>query len=151
LHTNLPPRRRGRAGRSEAEIEGRTEVRFVRFLKASGRFLGSYGMLVLYLVLGIVAMAFFWWFFEDAFVRLQRSASAVRDWIVGAYAWPARVESIIRLVLDERQILLMGFVLATRLGIEIVLVMPIRALFGPRAHRRGAAPGGAKGGAVRQS
>jgi len=106
-------------------------VRFVRFLKSSGRFLGSYGLLVLYLALGVVAMASFWWFFPGEFVQLQRSASTVRDWIVVAYAWPARAESVIRLVLDERQLLLMGFVLATRLALEI-LVLPFRALRGPR-------------------
>jgi hypothetical protein len=113
---------------SEAEIEGRTNVRFVRFLKASGRFLGSYGLLLLYLVLGVVAMFFFWWFFPSEIVQLQRSASTARDWIVAHFAWSARAESVIRLVLDERQLLLMGFVLASRLAIEILLVLPIRAL-----------------------
>jgi hypothetical protein len=104
-------------------------VRFIGFLKASGKFLGSYGLLVVYLALGVVAMGFFWFFFPAEFVQLQRSASTVRDWIV-QYAWSARAESVIRLVLDERQLLLMGFVLATRLALEILFVLPIRALRG---------------------
>jgi hypothetical protein len=89
-------------------------------------------LLVLYLALGVVAMAAFWWFFPEEFRQLQRFASAVRDWIIAAYAWPARAETVIRLVLDERQLLMMGFVLATRLALEIVLVLPIRAVRGLR-------------------
>jgi hypothetical protein len=91
------------------------------------RFLGSFSYLFFSLILGAVAMGLFWLYFPDEFVQLQRSTAAVREWIVGR-AWSARTESVIRIVLQEHQLLLITFVLAIRLVLGL-LALPIRALF----------------------
>ena len=92
------------------------------------RFIGSFSYLFLSLILGLVAMGLFWFYFPEAFVQLQRSSSTVRDWIVGR-PWSARTDSIIRFLLEDRQLLLISFVLAVRVALG-VLALPIRALFG---------------------
>lgn len=91
------------------------------------RFLGSYGNLLISLSLGFVAMGLFWYHFPSEFVQLQRSASVVRDGIV-VHAWSPRAESVIRFLLDERQVVLIGFVLATRLALDVFLIAPLRGL-----------------------
>lgn len=91
------------------------------------RFVGSFSYLFFSLILGLVVMGVFWYYLPDEFVQLQRSASTVRDWIVGR-PWSARTESIIRFLLEDRQLLLIGFVLATRVLLGL-LVLPFRALF----------------------
>jgi hypothetical protein len=92
------------------------------------RFLGSFSYLFFSLILGAVVMGLFWFYFPDEFVQLQRSASTAREWIVGR-PWSARTESIIRFLLEDRQLLFISFVLATRLALGLI-VLPFRALFG---------------------
>jgi hypothetical protein len=92
------------------------------------RFMGSFTYLFVSMILGLIVMGLFWYYLPDEFVQLQRSASTVRDWIVGR-PWSARTESIIRFLLEDRQLLLIGFVLATRVLLGL-LVLPFRALFG---------------------
>jgi hypothetical protein len=94
------------------------------------RFVGSFSYLFVSMILGLVVMGVFWYYLPDEFVRLQRSSSTVRDWIVGR-PWSARTESIMRFLLEDRQLLLIGFVLATRILLGLV-VLPFRALFGGR-------------------
>jgi len=91
------------------------------------RFIGSFSNVFFSLILGVIAMGLFWVYFPDEFVHLQRSASTVRDWIA-ARAWSTRTESIIRFLLEDRQLLLISFVLAMRLVLSL-LFLPIRALF----------------------
>ena len=64
-------------------------------------------------------------YLPDEFLRMQRSASVIRDWIA-AGPWSSRVETILRFVLDENRVLLITFVLATRLTWELLVVQPIR-------------------------
>jgi hypothetical protein len=94
------------------------------------RFVGSFSYLFVSMILGLIVMGVFWYYLPDEFVQLQRSSSTVRDWIVGR-PWSARTESIMRFLLEDRQLLLIGFVLATRVLLG-VLVLPFRALFGGR-------------------
>jgi hypothetical protein len=82
------------------------------------------------IILGALAMGFFWYYLPDQFVQLQRSASVVRDWIA-AHAWSTRAETIIRFLLEDRQLLLISFVVAVRLLLGLLL-LPIRALLGRR-------------------
>ena len=89
------------------------------------KFLRSYANLSLSLALGVVAMLVFVVYLPDEFLRMQRSASVIRDWIA-AGPWSSRVESILRFVLDENRVLLIIFVLATRLAWELLVVQPIR-------------------------
>jgi hypothetical protein len=92
------------------------------------RFIGSFSYLFFSLILGLIAMGLFWFYFPSEFVQLQRSSSTVREWIVGR-PWSARTESIIRVLLEDRQLLLISFVLAVRVALG-VLALPIRVLFG---------------------
>ena len=93
----------------------------------TARFLGSFGYFVLSIAIGIVAMGAFWLYFPDEFVQLQRSSSAVREWLV-ARAWSARSESVIRFLLEDRQLLLISFILAARFGLGLIM-LPFRAMF----------------------
>lgn len=50
-------------------------------------------------------------------------AAVVREWII-AHVWSTRAESILRFMLEDRQLLLMGFVLTVRflLGLLVLLL-----------------------------
>ena len=74
-----------------------------------------------------IAMGAFWLYFPDEFVQLQRSSSAVREWIV-ARSWSARSESVVRFLLEDRQLLLISFILAARFLLGLV-VLPFKAMF----------------------
>jgi hypothetical protein len=89
-------------------------------------FLGSFSNFFLSIVLGAFAMGVFWYYYPDQFVQLQRSASVVREWIV-ARAWSTRSETIFRFLLEDRQLLLIAFVLAIRFLLGLI-VLPFRAL-----------------------
>lgn len=98
---------------------------FARSLTA--RFLGSFSNFFFSMVLGAFAMGVFWYYYPDQFLVLQRSVSALREWIV-ARAWSARSETIFRFILEDRQLLLIAFVLAARFLLGLLL-LPIKALF----------------------
>ena len=91
------------------------------------RFLGSFGNFVFSIVLGILAMGVFWLYFPDEFLQLQRSASVMREWLV-ARAWSSRSETVIRFLLEDRQLLLITFILAARFLLGL-LVLPFKAMF----------------------
>jgi hypothetical protein len=97
---------------------------FTRSLTA--RFLGSFGNFFFSIVLGALAMGVFWYYYPDQFLTLQRSTSAVREWMV-ARAWSARSETIFRFLLEDRQLLLIAFILGIRLLLGLVF-LPFRAL-----------------------
>jgi hypothetical protein len=82
-------------------------------------------------------MGLFWYHFPDQFVQLQRTASLVRDFIA-EHAWSTRAESILRFLLEDRQLLLIVFVLAMRLilgfflGLLFSLGLQVRTRLGAR-------------------
>ena len=98
------------------------------------QFLGSFGNFFLSSCSAPSPWGSSWYYYPDQFVRLQRSASIVREWIV-AHAWSARSESILRFMLEDRQLLLIAFVLTIRflLGLivllSIVMLQRLKALF----------------------
>ena len=94
------------------------------------RFLLSLGNVFFSLILGAVALGFFWFYFEDATLQLFKWASPLRERIISGY-WPPRYEVIIRALVDERQIVYVGFVLATRIIVGF-LIMLVFWLFGRR-------------------
>ena len=94
------------------------------------RFLESFGNVFFSLILGAIAMGFFWYYLPDEFVRLQRTAATVREWIASR-GWTTRTESIIRFLLEDRQLLLMSFVLVMRFLLGL-LVLLIKSLFNRR-------------------
>lgn len=96
------------------------------FRSAISHFLGSFSNFFLSIALGAFAMGAFWYYYPDQFVQLQRGASIVREWIV-AHAWSARSETIFRFLLEDRQLLLVAFVLVVRFLLGLV-VLPFRAL-----------------------
>jgi hypothetical protein len=98
----------------------------VFYRSAMAHFLGSFSNFFLSIVLGAFAMGAFWYYYPDQFVQLQRSASIVREWIV-AHAWSTRSETIFRFLLEDRQLLLIAFVLAIRFLLGLV-ALPFRAL-----------------------
>jgi hypothetical protein len=89
---------------------------------ATIRFLISYANVFFSLILGVIAMGLFFIYLPDETVRLQRIAASVHEWIM-AFGWSTRVESILRFILEGRQLLLMGFVLASRFVLGIVILV----------------------------
>jgi hypothetical protein len=85
----------------------------------STRYFLSLGNIALSLVLGVLAMGFFY-YFPETFLQLQRGAASLREWLA-AHAWSSRSESIIRFLLEDKQILLMGFTLVTRVITGLVI------------------------------
>ena len=86
------------------------------------RFFLSLGNVFFSLILGAVALFFFWLYFPDWTLLLFKWASAVREGVVSG-TWPARYEVAIRALVDERQIVYMGFVLATRIAIGLLIML----------------------------
>lgn len=93
---------------------------------ATIRFLASFGNVFLSLILGVIAMGFFWVYYPAEFNSTIRVAAVVREWII-ARVWSPRAESILRFMLEDRQLLLMGFVLTVRflLGLGVLLSIVI--------------------------
>jgi hypothetical protein len=98
---------------------------------ATTRFLESFGNVFFSLLFGAIAMGFFWYYLPDEFVQLQRMAAAFREWIASR-GWTTRTETIIRFLLEDRQLLLMSFVLVMRFVLGL-LALAIKAMFGRRA------------------
>lgn len=94
-------------------------------------FFVSLGNVFFSLILGAVALGFFWYYFPDTTLQLFRWAGSIREGIVSGN-WPARYEIIIRALVDERQIVYMGFVLVTRIVVGILIALVYR-MFGRRA------------------
>jgi len=93
----------------------------------TARFFFSLGNVFFSLILGAVALGFFWFYFPDWTLQLFKWAGSIREGIVSG-AWPARYEVVIRALVDERQIVYMGFVLATRILVGLLIVIGAKLL-----------------------
>ena len=91
------------------------------------RFFLSLGNVFFSLILGAVALGFFWFYFPDWTLTLFRWAGSIREGIVSGN-WPARYEVVIRALVDERQIVYMGFVLATRVIVGVIIVLTYKLI-----------------------
>jgi len=91
--------------------------------RTAARFFLPLGNVAVSLILGAVALGFFWYYFPDTTLVLFKWAGSIREKVVSGY-WPARYEIVIRALVDERQIVYMGFVMATRI-IMGLLLMPL--------------------------
>jgi hypothetical protein len=89
---------------------------------ATIRFLASFGNVFLSLILGVIALGFFLVYYPDETNTALRAASAVREWII-SHVWSSRAESILRFMLEDRQLLLMGFVLTLRFLLGLVVLL----------------------------
>ncbi len=94
------------------------------------RFFLSLGNVFFSLILGAVALGFFWFYFPDWTLQLFKWAGTIRESLL-SNAWSARYEVVLRLFVDERQIVYMGFVLATRIIVGVLIVL-VYKMFGQR-------------------
>jgi hypothetical protein len=93
------------------------------------RFFLSLGNVAFSLILGAVALGFFWFYFPDWTLQLFRWAGSIRESVITGN-WPARYEVVLRALVDERQIVYMGFVLATRIVVGIIIALFYKLLGG---------------------
>jgi len=91
----------------------------------TARYFLSLGNVFFSLILGAIAFGFFWLYFPDVTLQLFKWAGSLRESLISS-AWSARYEVALRLFVDERQIVYMGFVLATRIVVGLLI------LFGSR-------------------
>jgi hypothetical protein len=91
----------------------------------------SLGNVFFSLILGAVALGFFWFYFPDWTLQLFKWAGSIREGLISG-TWPARYEVVLRALVDERQIVYMGFVLATRIVVGILIVLGYK-MIGRRA------------------
>jgi hypothetical protein len=110
---------RGAGDRRESSVTGVT-----------ARFFLSLGNVFFSLILGAVALGFFWFYFPDWTLQLFKWAAAIRESLISG-TWPARYEVVLRALVDERQIVYMGFVLATRIVVGVLIVLAFK-MFGRR-------------------
>lgn len=92
-----------------------------------GRFLLSLGNVFSSLILGALALAIVWIYIPNLALRLFRWAATVRDWVVLAN-WPPQYEVALRFFVDERQIVYVGFVLASRIAMGLLFILFAKAL-----------------------
>jgi hypothetical protein len=92
---------------------------------SAGRFFLSLGNVFFSLILGALALGFFWFYFPDATLQLFRWAGQIRESLISG-TWPARYEVVLRALVDERQIVYIGFVLATRIIVGVLIVLAYR-------------------------
>ena len=88
----------------------------------AARFFLSLGNVFFSLILGALALGFFWFTFPDWTLQLFKWAGSIRESLISG-TWPARYE------VDERQIVYMGFVLATRILVGLLILL-VAKLFG---------------------
>lgn len=86
------------------------------------RFFLSLGNVFFSLILGAIALFFFWLYLPDWTLQLFRWASSIREGVVSGN-WPSRYEVAIRALVDERQIVYMGFVLASRIAVGVLIML----------------------------
>ncbi len=88
--------------------------------RGSTRYFLSLGNVFFSLVLGAVALGVAWFHFPAETVQMFKAAGVVREWLASR-GWPAHYEAAVRALLDERQIVYMGFVLATRIVVGLII------------------------------
>jgi hypothetical protein len=87
-----------------------------------GRFLLSLGNVFSSLIIGALALGIVWINFPNLALQLFRWAAVIRDWVVLAN-WPPQYEVALRFFVDERQIVYLGFVLASRIIVGLVILL----------------------------
>ena len=100
----------------------------------TARFFLSLGNVFFSLLLGAVALGFFWLYFPDVTLQLFKWAGTLREGLLSS-AWSARYEVALRLFVDERQIVYMGFVLATRIVVGLLILLGSRWIGGNKSEQ----------------
>jgi hypothetical protein len=99
------------------------------------RFFLSLGNVFFSLILGALALGFFWFTFPDWTLQLFRWAGSIRENVISGN-WPARYEVVLRALVDERQIVYMGFVLVTRILVGLLIAAGARLIAGRQPDHR---------------
>jgi hypothetical protein len=97
----------------------------------SARYFLSLGNVFFSLILGALAFGFFWFYFPDATLLLFKWAGTAREWMV-TRNWSSRYEVVVRALVDERQIVYIGFVLFTRMLFGLIIALGFWLLTGRR-------------------
>jgi hypothetical protein len=95
--------------------------------RTAARFFLSLGNVFFSLILGALALGFFWFYFPDTTLQLFKWAGSIRESVISGN-WPARYEVVMRALVDERQIVYMGFVLATRIVVGLLIMLVSRMM-----------------------
>jgi hypothetical protein len=95
----------------------------------------SIGNVFFSLVLGAVALAFSLRFFPEATLQLYKWARTLGETLLSG-AWPAHYEPVLHALADEHLIVYMGFVLATRSIVGVLLLFGSRWIAGKPAHEQ---------------
>ncbi len=98
-------------------------------MHVTARFFLSLGNVFFSLLLGALAFGFFWVYFPDLTLQLFKWAGTLRESLISS-AWSSRYEVALRLFVDERQIVYMGFVLATRIIVGLIIALASKFLGG---------------------
>ena len=69
--------------------------------------------------------------FPDWTLQLFKGAGSIRESLISGN-WPARYEVVLRALVDERQIVYMGFVLATRIVVGLLIMLVYKLIGGGR-------------------
>jgi hypothetical protein len=108
---------RGGTSGPDFEVQGAHSV-----YGTAARFFLSLGNVFFSLILGALALGFFWFTFPDWTLQLFKWAGSLRESLISGTT-PARYEVVLRALVDERQIVYMGFVLATRIVVGLLIVL----------------------------
>jgi hypothetical protein len=108
---------------SEPAAAGGNAIGEPRVNSLLGRLLVSLGHIAVSLVVGALALAVVWIYLPRLALRLFGLASHVRDWFV-LLNWPPSYDAAVRFFFDERQIVYLGFVVASRIlvGLGAMLI-----------------------------
>lgn len=88
--------------------------------RLSTKYFLSLGNVAFSLILGALALAFCWIYFPSFTLSLFKYASQLREWVF-SQGMSAKYEVMVRALVDDRQIVYMGFVLFTRLVVGLVI------------------------------
>jgi hypothetical protein len=114
-------------------LRGAPGLEGVQRVHMTARYFLSLGNVFFSLILGAIAFGFFWLYFPDVTLQLFKWAGSLRESLISS-AWSARYEVALRLFVDERQIVYMGFVLATRIVVGLLILFGSRWIGGKPAH-----------------
>ena len=89
------------------------------------RFFLPLGNVFVSLILGALALGVGLSYFPDATLRVFTWAGSLRETLI-TDGWTTRYERLLRALLDERQIVYMGFVLATRALVGLLMLLLFR-------------------------
>jgi hypothetical protein len=89
---------------------------------SGARFVLSLGNVIFSLLLGAVALGVSLHYFPEGTLPLFHAAGALRETLLAGIS-PGPYEAMARTVLDERQIVYMGFVVATRFVLGLVMLV----------------------------